>query len=1061
MSETLSLKAKLSVDANDYIQGIKAAIDAQAELASSSDKVEQSLTGQMTAANLASAVIQKAFSAITGAIGDAVKRIDTLNNYPRVMESLGYSSEDAERSINSLSEGIEGLPTTLDSIVSSSQRLTAALGDMGEGTKTAIALNDLFLAGGGGAEAAARGMEQYNQMLAAGKVDMQSWKTLLEVAPGQMNQLAQSMLGASATQKTLYDALQSGKVSIEEMNAAVIKLDKEGGDGFASFADQARAATGGIGTAWANVQTAVTKGVAKVIDAVDKAAKEAGGAGIADALNGIKTVITAVFNGIASVASFVVKHLKTILTVVGAIAAAFVASKIGSHLKEIKGLLSSLGSAFSSAKGSVMGFNAALEANPIGAVITLITSLISVVTVLTDVLESETSKAFKQFIDKNKEVVSSSQEARQAAEESISTTEAQAAATDSLVNEIVDLMNQEERSTEDKVKLKSKVAELNASMDDLNLAYDEENDELNMSTVLLRKKAQEYSKQARATAIEEAMTDALREQAQVQAQLAIAEKMVNEYSDEAKEYFDENGKALAFLNKIIPNVGGGLGNLAQTYEELTGSVADLTDEEAAQQAVIDSIAEEYAAVQEEMTRVQQEEEAKRVALEQQAMESRQRVLANFIELQQGALDRALANGTATMDMLSQKNQDTAQKLQETWQNYKDAATNIFDQLSGESELSVDKMIENLHKNQEVISQMGDNMASLRDRFASLNLDQAILDQLQDMGPQAAGEIANLAQASEDQLIELANTYSQGGTLAWDSYTYGMGAGADAAAEQVRSLATQTEESLRTALEGTNWHELSEAKVQEYAEGLGMDAQAIAASKKLATDSINAVKDTQESNSPSKVYEGMGKDAVTGYANGLSALATRPVTIIRSIMTNVLAIVRGQIGTFEVLGRNAGNGFANGLESTRSRIMQVAASIANAVTQTIQKALNEHSPSKVLEKLGSYAGQGFAIGLAKTEAMVERVSGSIANTVSDAVSSPYRSFSAAYAGGGSMEIQSLRADLADLKNAILSQPIEVTSSFDVNGREMAKGTATYMRDELNRQSTLTNNLGGNR
>lgn len=71
------------------------------------------------------------------------------------------------------------------------------------------------------------------------------------------------------------------------------------------------------------------------------------------------------------------------------------------------------------------------------------------------------------------------------------------------------------------------------------------------------------------------------------------------------------------------------------------------------------------------------------------------------------------------------------------------------------------------------------------------------------------------------------------------------------------------------------------------------------------------------------------------------------------------------------GMNAGEGFALGLESTRGRIMSTARSIADEVVTTINKALDEHSPSRVLFKSGAFAGEGFALGL---DSWIDRVSG---------------------------------------------------------------------------------------
>lgn len=1080
MAETLSLTAKLSVDNSEYLKGVKAAVEAQAELAGESEKASKGIMGQMTVANLASKAIAKAFQAITGAIGDAVKRVDTLNNYPKVMESLGYSSAEAEKSINALSDGIEGLPTTLDSIVSSSQRLTASLGDLGEGTETAIALNDLFLAGGQGAEAAARGLEQYNQMLAAGKVDMQSWKTLLEVAPGQMNQLAQSMLGTTANQRDLYKALQSGTITMSDLNAEVIRLDKEGGESFASFAEQARAATGGIGTAWKNIQTAVVKGVAKVIEEFDKGAKAASGGGIADGFNKIKKVISDVFNVVAKVAGFIGKHFETIIKVVGLAVGAFAAFKIITKVQSwVKNLGSGLtqliarltGSAVASgadaaaktaetgataaATGAQEGLNAAMAANPIGAIITLITAAVSAFMIFADLVKTDATRALENFNDECKQTIEASRSVREEGQKTAESLTAQAAANDVLIGELEDLIKAQDKQGGQTEAIKSKVAALNASIEGLVLSYDETTNQLNMSTKALRKNAKAIETQAKAQAEQQRLVDLQKQQSEIQSKVI---KITQDYGmtlEEVNAYMEEGGDLVNTFSFM-------LGDGAKAANGLVQSLISLKEEEKANEEAISALSTSVAHYAEETTAIEAAEAQKQAEIQKKSVETRQRVLENFISLQQGALDRALANGTATMEMLSAKNQETASALQETWSKYKDAATNIFDQLSGESELSVAKMIENLQKNQQVISQMGDNMRSLRDRFASLELDQAILDQLQELGPQAAGEIANLASASEAELREVAGLYAQGGTLAFDSYTYGMGEAADAAAEQVRSVVTQTETTLREAVANANWHELSEDVVKGFAEGLQNDSEAVTASKKLGTDAITATKGALDENSPSKVYTTIGKDVVTGFANGLSALRTRPVTILRTMLSDMLQVIRGQVGTFEVLGRNAGNGFANGLASTRSQIMQTAQSIATSVTQTIRKALDEHSPSKVLEKLGSFAGKGFAIGLAKTEALVERVSGSIADTVANAVNgSRGLSFSASYAGGGSMEIQSLRAEIRELKDAILSQPIQVTSEFDVNGREMARGTATYMRDELNRRDRLNNNLEGNR
>lgn len=214
--------------------------------------------------------VSKVASMVTNTMGNAISRLDTLNNFPKVMTSLGYSAEEADSSVKLISDSLDGLPTSLDAAVGDIQKLAATMGNLNQGavnaTTVGLGLNNMFLAGGKGTEYASRAMEQYNQMLAAGKVDMQSWRTMLDAAPGQLDQLAKTLVGAEANSMDLYNALQQGTVSFDDMNAAIVRLNEEGGDNFASFEDQARSATGGVATQLENISNTMNKIVAAALE---------------------------------------------------------------------------------------------------------------------------------------------------------------------------------------------------------------------------------------------------------------------------------------------------------------------------------------------------------------------------------------------------------------------------------------------------------------------------------------------------------------------------------------------------------------------------------------------------------------------------------------------------------------------------------------------------------------------------------------------------------------------------------------------------------------------------
>lgn len=252
---------------------------------------------------IVSSVTSRALDAISGSIASAVNRVDTIANFPKIMQSVGYSADEARATIERLSTGIDGLPTSLDAIVGSVQKIAPVSGSLATATDVALAFNNALLAGGKSQEVMNSAFEQYSQMLSTGRVDMQSWKILAQAMPGQLNQIAKALLGANANQADLYKAMQSGAITFDQFNAAIVSLNSEGLPGYASFAEQARISTESIGTAWTNVQNRINKAVAKIIDHI-------GQANIAGAINDFSSS----FSGIADT---VITYLDPVISTVG------------------------------------------------------------------------------------------------------------------------------------------------------------------------------------------------------------------------------------------------------------------------------------------------------------------------------------------------------------------------------------------------------------------------------------------------------------------------------------------------------------------------------------------------------------------------------------------------------------------------------------------------------------------------------------------------------------------------------------------------------------------------
>lgn len=259
---------KLSFDGKD-VSAQLSQISSNAEKQAKSGGSRWGSAFAVAAGNLLADGIKKVGGVISGAMDSAMSRADTLNNFPKVMQSLGYSAEESASSIQTIGDKLDGLPTSLDGMASDVQKLAATMGNLNSGmvnaTSVGLSLNNMFLAGGKGTERASAAMEQYNQMLARGKVDMQSWNSLVDAAPGQMNQLAESLLGAGKNQQDLYQAMQNGTVTFDQFNETLVRLNEEGGENFASFSEQAIAATDGFQTGIENIRNSLNKVVAAAI----------------------------------------------------------------------------------------------------------------------------------------------------------------------------------------------------------------------------------------------------------------------------------------------------------------------------------------------------------------------------------------------------------------------------------------------------------------------------------------------------------------------------------------------------------------------------------------------------------------------------------------------------------------------------------------------------------------------------------------------------------------------------------------------------------------------------
>lgn len=188
----------------------------------------------------------------------------------------------------------------------------------------------------------------------------------------------------------------------------------------------------------------------------------------------------------------------------------------------------------------------------------------------------------------------------------------------------------------------------------------------------------------------------------------------------------------------------------------------------------------------------------------------------------------------------------------------------------------------------------------------------------------------------------------------------------------------------------------------------------------------------------------GQKVGTGFTTGMqTGLALSPAIANQMVSATCTALSSGYASAYSS-GAFISMGFANGMLSQLATIRRAASQMAQAADEAVRAKAKIASPSKEAKKLGAFWGEGLAVGMLD---MVRDV-WNAAQTLVDipVVSAP----NLALAYGGEMS-----SDYEYYRNERYTFDIPVT----VDGREVARATATYTQDELNKRQTRENRKYG--
>ena len=956
-------------------------------------------------------VASAAFDVLKSSLDDAIVRFDTMQKYPKVMSALGFSAEDSKKSVGRLADGIDGLPTRLDTVVSTAQRMTSVTGNMNKSTDATIALNNAFLASGASTEDAKRGMEQYIQMLSTGKVDMQSWRSLQETMPIGLQKTAEAMGFVGETAQTdLYAALKDGKVTFKDFQNQLIEL----GTGTGELAKLAKINSEGIGTSFENLKSAVVKGLANVITALDNAAKAVTGKSIAKNIDSMKALVNKAFESMTGAIEKATPYFESFGKILSQVFDKLepYTPAITAFVKAITTMLiiRSVGQAFSNSEIQIRLYLAAVKVAEVATkLFTLATNaqaraqlaekvamsvtipLLTAKNVIMGVLTGTTSLAT---------VATTAFSA--ALKVALGPIGWVTAAIGLLVAGGVALHKQLNAETEEYTRLKKSQEEtVNSSqklIDQTEKHAQDRRDEINSidgSTksyqMLITEIETLAAKENKTTAEKNNLKKAVEELNNSMSDLNLVydvqkdtlSEIPTKITDQVRAYqeLDKAKEAQQQMNDIIKERNDVEAKLVEINieREKWNSIVSKSPMEAKKAAeAVQALDEKESALKETQLALQNEFQATAGVHE----ESINRVSV--------ALEDGVFKQQVSYDAMNEKQKEVMDSMRTEYQSLEEKAGSVFDQITQKTAISMEQMIENMQKNQEAIASWSQNIAALAEK----GVDQRLLEQLRKMGPEGAAQAAELNTRSAEELQALNETYRNSSQSAMNAMKEGYQLGKNGVNEEVASIMPTAKNTLVQNVRDADFGSVgkdatanvkagvaeSKQQVAEITGSMIDDAAATAKKKsakadfksigkqipngmkeginssskdaedaagKMASKLPSVAKDKLGVHSPSRVFHDIGSNVVQGMSDGISSNQEQPKNQISTMVQNMISSADGLYNSLKNIGANAVIGLANGIIDNSSHALNAAQEIANQITRTMQNALDIHSPSRVM------------------------------------------------------------------------------------------------------------------
>nr|WP_306814283.1 tape measure protein [Actinomyces bowdenii] len=342
-------------EARESATGLRGLIARLRETASAADDVEDSTRGMGKGLSgislslrsmIGPAVGLAAVIGVGGFAGEVIAASDATDKFKSTLNFAGLDAGVIDKLTQSTKAYADATVYDLADIQSITAQLAA--NGVADYDRLAEAAGNLNAVAGGTAETYGSVGMVLTQTAGQGKLTTENWNQLADAIPGASGKLQEALLQAGAFTGNFREAMEKGEISAEEFNAAILSL------GFEEAAVEAARSTSTIEGAAGNLQATIVSGFQGLLDEIKPS--------VTGLLGWLSEAIGAGFDWIP-------EHTDEIKAMGAAVATAAIAWGAFSILTSVRAWLDGL-------TLSQKLLNLAMNANPVGIIITLIAALV-------------------------------------------------------------------------------------------------------------------------------------------------------------------------------------------------------------------------------------------------------------------------------------------------------------------------------------------------------------------------------------------------------------------------------------------------------------------------------------------------------------------------------------------------------------------------------------------------------------------------------------------------------------------------------------------------------------